>query len=247
MPKHKSLTGIERKYLFNALYAKYGKKRHFWDNLTYLRKKYFWLFIVGGTTFIKRFLDLFLGIVLLAVFTPLMIIIAIIIKASDGGPVFYVSDRVGKWGKEFRFIKFRTMVAGADQMKAALIKQLEIKNEKTFKIKRDPRITRFGYFLRKLSLDELPQLWNVILGDMSLVGPRPPIPGEVAKYTLEDRQRLDVKPGITCIWQVSGRSDLPFDKQLKLDLQYIESQSIWLDFILLLKTIPAVLFGRGAY
>ena len=114
-------------------------------------------------------------------------------------------------------------------------------------MKRDPRITRTGAFIRKLSIDELPQLWCVLRGDMSLVGPRPPVPQEVARYTLADRRRLDVKPGLTCIWQVSGRSELAFDKQVTLDVQYIDSHSIFLDIALLLKTIPAILSGRGAY
>lgn len=139
------------------------------------------------------------------------------------------------------------MVIDADQLKESLEPAKEFKDDVTFKIKKDPRVTRFGRFLRKTSLDELPQLWCVIKGDMSLVGPRPPLPSEVAKYTLEDRRRLDVLPGLTGIWQVSGRSDIPFEKQVKLDLQYIESQSIWLDIKILLKTIPAVLLGKGAY
>jgi lipopolysaccharide/colanic/teichoic acid biosynthesis glycosyltransferase len=245
--KHKTLSGIERKHLFNALYAKYGKKQGFKEQFTYWRKKYFWLIIVGGTTLVKRFLDVSLSLLLLIVFAPFMLLITLIIKLTDNGPSFYISDRVGKWGKEFKFIKFRTMVLGADAMKESLWEENEIKDSTTFKMKRDPRVTLFGQLLRKTSLDELPQLWNILKGDMSLVGPRPPIPSEVAKYTLEERHRLDVKPGLTCIWQVSGRSDIPFEKQVKLDLQYIESQSLWLDILLLIKTIPAVLFGRGAY
>ena len=117
----------------------------------------------------------------------------------------------------------------------------------TFKMKRDPRITRVGRFIRKASIDELPQLWNVFVGDMSLVGPRPPVPQEVANYTAYDRQRLMVKPGITCIWQVSGRSDIPFEEQVGLDIQYIVGRSLLMDVVLLLRTIPAVLFARGAY
>jgi lipopolysaccharide/colanic/teichoic acid biosynthesis glycosyltransferase len=247
LKKNKILSPIERKHLFNALYAKYGKNPGFREKYTYVRKKYFWLIVVGGATFIKRLLDVILGSLLLIFFSPLMLVISALIKLPDGGPVFYISDRVGKWGREFRFIKFRTMVAGAENMKGSLIKQSDLKNSLTFKMKKDPRITFIGRILRKTSMDELPQLWNVVKGDMSLVGPRPPIPSEVAKYTLEQRSRLDVKPGLTCIWQVSGRSNIPFDKQIKLDLQYIDSQSLWLDLVLLLKTIPAVLFGRGAY
>ena len=117
----------------------------------------------------------------------------------------------------------------------------------TFKMKRDPRITWIGRIIRKLSIDELPQLWCVLRGDMSLVGPRPPLPSEVEQYSLSDRRRLEVIPGLTCIWQVSGRGDIPFAEQVELDAQYIESQSLWLDILLLLKTVPAVLLGRGAY
>jgi len=139
------------------------------------------------------------------------------------------------------------MVIGADKMKDDLLEQNESDGGVIFKMKRDPRITRSGRIIRRFSIDELPQLINVIKGDMSLVGPRPPVPREVAEYTLEDRKRLHIKPGITCIWQVSGRSDIPFDKQVELDKQYIRSQSIFTDIIILLKTIPAVLGGKGAY
>ena len=142
--------------------------------------------------------------------------------------------------------KFRTMHTDAEMLRA----ELEAYNQMTgpvFKIENDPRITPFGRWLRKTSIDELPQLWCVLKGEMSLVGPRPPVPREVALYTLRDRRRLDVKPGLTCIWQVSGRGDIPFHQQVELDVQYIESQSLWLDILLLLKTAPAILFGKGAY
>jgi lipopolysaccharide/colanic/teichoic acid biosynthesis glycosyltransferase len=155
--------------------------------------------------------------------------------------------RVGQWGREFRFPKFRSMVLDAEKRKQDLLGVNQHGEGITFKMKRDPRITRTGAILRKLSIDELPQLWCVLKGDMSLVGPRPPVPSEVARYTLADRRRLDIKPGLTCIWQVSGRSELAFDKQVNLDVQYIDSHSLWLDIALLLKTIPAILTGRGAY
>jgi len=154
---------------------------------------------------------------------------------------------VGKWGKEFSFPKFRTMQVGAEQQKNHLKAQSTHPGDVTFKMKLDPRITFIGRFLRKSSLDELPQLWCVLKGDMSLVGPRPPLVEEVAKYTLAQRRRLDIAPGLTCIWQVSGRSELPFAQQVELDVAYIESQSLWLDIKLLLKTIPAILSGKGAY
>jgi lipopolysaccharide/colanic/teichoic acid biosynthesis glycosyltransferase len=140
------------------------------------------------------------------------------------------------------------MVTDAEQR----LRTLESNNDHgaggvTFKMKRDPRITPIGRIIRKLSIDELPQLWLVVTGDLSLVGPRPPVPREVARYTLADRRRLSVKPGLTCIWQVTGRSEIPFERQVELDVEYIQSQSVWLDLRLLLKTVPAVLLGRGAY
>jgi lipopolysaccharide/colanic/teichoic acid biosynthesis glycosyltransferase len=241
------LQGPERKRLLDALYAKYGEKSGMRQHWFYLRKKYSWLIIIAGAKFLKRTLDILVGGIFLLFFLPLMLIIALVIKLSDGGPIFYITNRVGKWGREFPFVKFRTMTVNADKQKESLLSQNESEGGVTFKIKKDPRITKFGRFLRKTSFDELPQLWSVIRGDMSLVGPRPPLVSEVEKYTLEERRRLDVKPGLTCIWQVSGRSDIPFAKQVKLDVEYIESQSLWLDIKLLLKTIPAVILGRGAY
>lgn len=142
--------------------------------------------------------------------------------------------------------KFRSMVVDADKLKDALETQNEAKDV-TFKIRRDPRITRVGRVIRKLSIDELPQFYNVFRGDMSLVGPRPPVPREVARYSLDDRVRLEVKPGITCLWQIGGRADLDFRQQVELDKRYIESQTFWSDIKILLLTIPAVLSGRGAY
>ena len=155
--------------------------------------------------------------------------------------------RVGKWGLLFPMWKFRSMYVDAEERKKELERQNEMAGGVTFKMKSDPRITRVGKYIRKGSLDELPQLWNVFKGEMSLVGPRPPVPKEVALYTLADRRRLEVKPGITCIWQVSGSSEIPFDQQVELDVAYIQSQSLWLDIVLLAKTIPAVVLGKGAY
>ena len=139
------------------------------------------------------------------------------------------------------------MYIDAEQRKAALMAQNEMAGGVLFKMQNDPRITRIGRFIRRASIDELPQLWNVFKGDMSIVGPRPPLPSEVQDYTLSDRRRLQVIPGITCIWQVSGRSDIPFDEQVELDVRYIESQSLWTDICILFKTVPAVFLGRGAY
>ncbi len=242
-----SSPASERQLLLEALYQKYGTEKDFAHRFFYWRKKYFWILTISVLKGLKRMMDIVIGGGALILLSPLMLLIAAMIKISDGGSVFYLSDRVGKWGQEFKFIKFRTMVVNADALKKNLESSTPDQAEVRFKMKQDPRITAIGGVLRKTSLDELPQLWHVVTGEMSLVGPRPPLPSEVAKYTLKERRRLDVKPGLTCIWQVSGRSDVPFPQQVKLDLEYIESQSFGLDLWLLLKTIPAVLFGRGAY
>lgn len=139
------------------------------------------------------------------------------------------------------------MFTDAEEHKAELMARNEMDGGILFKMKDDPRVTKVGRFIRKTSIDELPQLWNVLIGDMSLVGPRPPVPSEVDQYSLSDRRRLEVIPGITCIWQVSGRSEIPFEQQVELDVQYIQSQSLWTDFKILLKTVPALLLGSGAY
>src|SRR5262249_44370183 len=162
-----------------------------------------------------------------------LFLVALAIKLTDWGPVLFWQIRVGRWGREFPFPKFRSMVRNAEALKEKLLTQNDHGNSVTFKMKRDPRVTTIGRIIRKLSIDELPQLWCVLKGDMSLVGPRPPVRSEVEKYTLADRRRLDAKPGLTCIWQVSGRGDIGFSKQVELDVQYIESQSLWLDFKLL--------------
>lgn len=236
----------EKWALLEDLHSRYAAKG--WkQRLVYYRKKYSWAFVVKSTELFKRIVDVLVAFLALVAFSPVFLLISACIRLGDGGPVFYVSRRVGKWGKEFSFPKFRSMKVGADLERAALLTKNAHKEGVTFKMKSDPRVTRVGRFLRKTSLDELPQLWSVLKGDMSLVGPRPPLPEEVEGYTLNDRKRLDTKPGMTCIWQVSGRAELSFSKQVKLDLEYIESQSFWLDLKLLLKTIPAVLLGRGAH
>lgn len=195
----------------------------------------------------KRLLDLMLCLPALVVLAPLFALVALVIKLQDGGPVFYRSIRIGKAGVPFEFLKFRTMVVNADSIKAALLDQNVHGSGITFKMKKDPRITWFGSFLRRFSIDELPQLWNVIRGEMSLVGPRPAVPSEVARYTRADMDRLQVIPGITCIWQVSGRSEIPFERQVEMDREYIAKQSLTTDLVLLCQTIPAVLHGKGAY
>jgi lipopolysaccharide/colanic/teichoic acid biosynthesis glycosyltransferase len=184
------------------------------------------------------------GLIILAI--PFLII-GIIIKLDDPeGGVFYSQTRLGKDGKEFRMWKFRSMVANADKLVDKLLEQNEVEGA-MFKIKDDPRITKIGAFLRKYSLDELPQLYNILCGDMSLVGPRPPLPREVAEYTPYDMQRLAVIPGATGLWQVSGRSDVGFDEMVDLDIKYINSASIWNDIKILLKTVVIVIRPNGAY
>jgi len=195
----------------------------------------------------KRAIDCLASGLGLLVLSPLFTLLAIAIKLESEGPVLFSQTRLGQGGTPFRCWKFRSMYIDAEQRKQELLAQNEMDGGTTFKMKRDPRITRVGRFIRKASIDELPQLWNVFVGDMSLVGPRPPVPQEVASYSAYDRQRLMVKPGITCIWQVSGRSDIPFEEQVGLDIKYIVGRSLRMDVMLLLRTIPAVLFARGAY
>jgi lipopolysaccharide/colanic/teichoic acid biosynthesis glycosyltransferase len=196
----------------------------------------------------KRILDICLSFFALALLFVPLFIIAILIKLEDGGPIFFWQKRVGKDGIEFDFPKFRSMVINAEEIKKKLEEQNQHgENGVTFKMRNDPRVTRVGRVLRRLSLDEMPQLWCVLKGDMSMVGPRPALPAEVARYTDAQRQRLSVEQGITCIWQVSGRGDIPFEEQVALDMEYIQKRSFWFDVVLLLKTIPAVILGRGAY
>jgi len=196
---------------------------------------------------LKRILDTAVSALALIMLLPLLTLTAIAIWVENPGPIFYTQIRVGLNGRHFKFYKFRSMVVNADNIKKELAAYNESASGVIFKMKKDPRITKVGRIIRKFSIDELPQLINVLKGDMSLVGPRPPLPMEVGEYTLEERKRLHVIPGITCLWQVSGRSDIPFTDQVRLDMMYIQSASFMNDIILLLKTIPAVLTGRGAY
>lgn len=195
----------------------------------------------------KRALDIAFSLLLLVVMSPLMVLIALAIKLTDGGAVLYWQERVGMWGEIFAFPKFRSMVVRADQMVDGLQSSNHHGTSITFKMKRDPRVTWIGRLIRRFSLDEFPQLWCVLRGEMSLVGPRPALPREVNNYTQSDRRRLGVRPGLTCIWQVSGRADVPFDKQVLMDVEYVNSHSFWLDVKLVASTVPAVLSGRGAY
>jgi lipopolysaccharide/colanic/teichoic acid biosynthesis glycosyltransferase len=200
-----------------------------------------------GYLIAKRVLDLAITLPILILLSPVLLVVACVVKLWDRGPVFFTQARVGKAGQEFTCYKFRSMVPDAERLKARLLEQNHHADNRTFKLPCDPRITWIGRILRKTSVDELPQLWNVVRGEMSLVGPRPPLPSEVNLYSDRDRRRLNVQPGITCIWQVSGRGNLPFSEQVQLDLDYIENRSLVLDLKLLVLTIPAVITGRGAY
>ncbi|HTL56997.1 MAG TPA: sugar transferase [Candidatus Limnocylindrales bacterium] len=202
--------------------------------------------LMAGSECLKRGLDIILSLVLLMLLTPLLAAIALAVWIEDGGPIFFAQTRVGKYGRHFKMYKIRSMCLDAEARLAELLARNRHKEGITFKLEDDPRITRVGKWLRKYSFDELPQLYNVLRGDMSLVGPRPPVPREVAKYSLADRRRLATKPGITCIWQISGRSEIDFSGQVKLDVDYIENHSFWTDLQILARTVPAVLSGKGA-
>ena len=205
-----------------------------------------WKWAVASGFFLKRLFDIFASLMFLIFLSPLLTFIALLIKLEDRGPIIFAQRRVGKFGKEFKMYKFRSMRVDAEQRLQELLKQNGHATGVTFKMKNDPRITRIGKYLRKYSLDELPQFVNVLKGEMSMVGPRPPVPREVALYTLKDRQRLAVTPGLTCFWQIGGRANIDFPEQVQLDVQYIESQSFWLDLWICIKTVPAVVLGRGA-
>jgi len=196
-----------------------------------------------GTT--KRVLDVTLASLVLCLLAPLLLLIAALIKLEDGGPVLFSQMRAGIGGRAFRFYKFRSMCVDAERQRAAL-RSAQDSCSLRFKMARDPRVTRTGCWLRRFSLDEMPQLWNVVVGDLSLVGPRPALLEEVAEYEPHHRGRLSVAQGVTCTWQVGGRSSVPFEKQIELDLHYIRTRSLLLDAQILLRTVPAVLSGRGA-
>ena len=202
--------------------------------------------ITRSTDVSKRAVDVIgSGAALLLIAPPLLIIAALI--RLDGGPAFFAQTRVGRHGRVFKMFKFRSMRPDAEELLLALLAANKHGEGITFKIKDDPRVTTIGHWLRRFSLDELPQFYNVFRGDMSLVGPRPPVPREVALYSLADRRRLSVKPGITCIWQISGRAEIDFPDQVRLDVNYIETQSLGQDIKILARTPRAVVFGSGAY
>ncbi|MBE6384049.1 MAG: sugar transferase [Lentisphaerae bacterium] len=206
-----------------------------------------WHLTIRSSVCFKRLMDILLSVIAVILGSPVFLITALLVKVTSPGPIIFSQVRVGRYGRHFKFYKFRSMYIDAEARKAELMKHNESGDGVIFKMKHDPRITPVGRFIRKFSIDELPQLFNVLLGDMSLVGPRPPLPSEVRTYTLEERKRLNITPGITCLWQVSGRSELPFSKQIALDKEYIASRGVWKDFLILLKTIPAILTGKGAW
>jgi lipopolysaccharide/colanic/teichoic acid biosynthesis glycosyltransferase/CheY-like chemotaxis protein len=196
---------------------------------------------------IKRTFDVLASFFGMICLSPVFAAIAAAIVVEDGFPVLYSQDRIGKGGRKFRFYKFRSMYKDSDARRAELLGDSDDGNDVRFKMKEDPRITRTGKIIRRGSLDELPQLWNVLKGDMAVVGPRPPIPDEVAAYGVDEWRRLEIVPGITCSWQVQGRADIPFPEQVGLDIEYIQNRSLPRDLTLIVRTIPAVLTGKGAY
>jgi exopolysaccharide biosynthesis WecB/TagA/CpsF family protein len=214
--------------------AGYHARRHTWAAMTVLAEA------------AKRGLDILAAGTALTLLTPVWLAVAAAIKLDSPGPVLFRQQRVGLHGKQFGLWKFRSMYIDAEARKAALMAQNEMQGGVIFKMRNDPRITRVGRFLRRASIDEMPQLWNVLRGDMTLVGPRPPLPSEVAEYSLHDRRRLDGVPGLTCTWQVSGRSDIPFARQVEMDIDYNDGRTLRRDLVLLLRTVPAVVTGRGA-
>lgn len=195
---------------------------------------------------VKRLFDIVASICGLILLSPLFLFLVIKIRSEDGGPAFYSQERIGKNEKPFKMWKFRSMVVDADKMLDKLEDQNEIDGA-MFKIKDDPRITKIGHVIRKYSLDELPQLWNVLIGDMSLVGPRPPLPSEVEEYTNYDKQRLTVMPGCTGLWQVTRRSEADFDEMVWLDIVYINHSGLFEDFKLIVKTVLVMIHPNGAY
>jgi exopolysaccharide biosynthesis polyprenyl glycosylphosphotransferase len=242
IPTNPSLMMIERRCL--AATSPWGRALL---ALHVALERRLWRLLMAGDELGKRTFDAAASFAALLLISPLWALIALLIKLEDGGPVIFAQTRVGKRGREFKMYKFRSMRPDAEQRLRELLAKNQHQDGVTFKIKDDPRITRVGRWLRKFSFDELPQFYNVLTGDMSIVGPRPPVPREVALYSLADRRRLAIKPGITCIWQISGRAQIDFHGQVELDVRYIETRSFWSDLRIIVKTVPAVLSGTGAY
>lgn len=239
---------------FNQKEVNMNKAHHTQGYYTLVRHFYLhsvrfnWWLHTHSLAVFKRMLDLCLTLPAIVLLAPLFAMVALAIKLNDKGPALFWQTRVGQHGKTFRFPKFRSMRVHSETLHTSLQQHNQHGSTGvTFKLKSDPRITKVGRFLRRTSIDELPQLWCVLSGQMSLVGPRPALPSEVARYTTADRQRLTVKPGLTCIWQVNGRSEVPFPQQVCMDIEYIRTRSIARDLRLIGETFPAVLKGRGAY
>ena len=199
-----------------------------------------------GYRITKRVFDVIASLLGLVILSPVFLVLAICIKLDDGGPVFYSQERIGKNGKPFKMYKFRSMRVNADKELEEIARQNEVDGA-MFKIKNDPRITRIGKFIRKTSIDEFPQLVNVLLGQMSIVGPRPPLPREVVEYTNYDKQRLYVSPGCTGLWQVTVRNNVGFDEMVNIDLHYIQRRSVFLDLKIIIKTIKVIFVPNDAY
>lgn len=199
-----------------------------------------------GYRILKRSFDIIASAIGLVVLSPVFLAVAIAIKCDDGGPVFYDQIRIGKNGKKFKMYKFRSMRVNAEDEIEKLQEHSEVDGA-MFKMKNDPRVTRVGKFIRKTSIDEFPQLLNVLLGQMSIVGPRPPLPREVADYTQYDKQRLYVKPGCTGLWQVTARNSVGFQEMVNIDLDYIQRRSIWLDLKIMFKTVKVIFVPNEAY
>lgn len=210
-------------------------------------KRIIWKGVIRATCLFKRLFDIIVSFVALIALGPVYAMTALLIALEDPGPVIFKQTRVGLKGRSFLIWKFRSMVIDAEGVAQRMIDQGRTTDTIQLKLTGDPRITRVGRFIRKYSIDELPQFWNVLKGDMSIVGPRPVVQSEVASYSVEERQRLLAKPGLTCFWQVGGRTDVGFENQVLLDVQYIRSTSFWLDVKLLFLTVPAVFLGKGAY
>ena len=206
-----------------------------------------WLLLLTVRAATRRALDIVGAIAGLGLLAPLLLITATAIRIESPGPVLFRQVRVGKRGRLFTMFKFRSMRITAEAEQQALYANNESADGVIFKMKRDPRVTRVGRLIRRLSIDELPQLLNVLRGDMSIVGPRPAVPAEVEHYDLQARKRLQTKPGLTCLWQISGRSELAFSEQIDLDLRYLQARSLMKDIEIIAKTVPAVIAGRGAY
>lgn len=218
----------------------------YWLNWNVLRRRWALRWRVRKGEIAKRTFDIVASFTFLLMFSPLYLLLALLVKLESRGPVIFGQTRVGRYGDEFKMLKFRSMRVSAEAEFGKLLARNEHGDGVTFKMKNDPRITRVGKWLRRFSLDELPQFVNVLQGNMSLVGPRPPTPREVLLYQPAHRRRLAVKPGLTCLWQVSGRSNIDFSGQVKLDVQYIETACFWVDLKLMFQTVRAVAVGHGA-